>query len=62
VKQTGYSGVMIPVLEDMLMRPWTEGTYGLDSILAYSGRCSGGVDTVPLGGDATAAGAGEKSR
>ena len=36
VKQTGYSGLMIPVLEDtVLTRRWTEGTYGLDSILAY---------------------------
>ena len=52
VKQTGYSGLMIPVLEDAtLTRRWTEGTYGLDSILAYSAVCAGGVDTVPLPGD-----------
>ena len=52
VKQTGYSGLMIPVLEDtVLTRRWTEGTYGLDSILAYSAVCAGGVDTVPLGGE-----------
>jgi hypothetical protein len=52
VKQTGYSGLMLPVLEDaVLMRRWTEGTYGLDSILAYSAVCAGGVDTVPLAGD-----------
>ncbi len=52
VKQTGYSGLMIPVLEDALLtRRWTEGTYGLDSILAYSAVCAGGVDTVPLAGD-----------
>ncbi len=51
VKQTGYSGLMIPVLEDtVLTRRWTEGTYGLDSILAYSAVCAGGVDTVPLAG------------
>ena len=54
VKQTGYSGLMIPVLEDtILTRRWTEGTYGLDSILAYSAVCAGGVDTVPLAGDTT---------
>ncbi len=54
VKQTGYSGLMIPVLEDsVLTRRWTEGTYGLDSILAYSAVCAGGVDTVPLAGDTT---------
>ena len=52
VKQTGYSGLMIPVLEDaVLTRRWTEETYGLDSILAYSAVCAGGVDTVPLAGD-----------
>ncbi len=52
VKQTGYSGLMIPVLEDtVLTKRWTEGTYGLDSILAYSAVCAGGVDTVPLAGD-----------
>ena len=52
VKQTGYSGLMIPVLEDsVLTRRWTEGTYGLDSILAYSAVCAAGVDTVPLAGD-----------
>ena len=52
VKQTGYSGLMLPVLEDSLLtRRWTEGTYGLDSILAYSAVCAGGVDTVPLAGD-----------
>jgi uncharacterized protein (UPF0210 family) len=52
VKQTGYSGLMLPVLEDAtLQRRWTEGTYGLDSILAYSAVCAGGVDTVPLAGD-----------
>ncbi len=52
VKQTGYSGLMIPVLEDnVLEKRWTEQTYTLDSILAYSAVCAGGVDTVPLAGD-----------
>ena len=56
VKQTGYSGLMIPVLEETtLTRRWTEGTYGLDSILAYSAVCAGGVDTVPLPGDTSEA-------
>src|SRR5579864_4905412 len=32
-----------------------EGTYGLDSILAYSAVCAGGVDTVPLTGDTSEA-------
>jgi uncharacterized protein len=54
VKQTGYSGLMLPVLEDALLtKRWAEGTYSLDSILAYSAVCAGGVDTVPLAGDTT---------
>jgi hypothetical protein len=56
VKQTGYSGLMIPVLEEtVLTRRWTEGTYTLDSIMAYSAVCAGGVDTVPLPGDTSEA-------
>lgn len=52
VKRTGYSGLMIPVLEDnVLARRWAEGTYTLDSMLAYSAVCAGGLDTVPLPGD-----------
>jgi hypothetical protein len=47
---------MIPVLEEtVLTQRWTEGTYGLDSILAYSAVCAGGVDTVPLPGDTSEA-------
>jgi uncharacterized protein len=54
VKRTGYSGIMIPVMEDNgLAKRWSEGTYTLDSILAYSAVCAGGVDTVPLPGDVT---------
>jgi len=54
VKRTGYSGLMIPVLEDNLLgRRWAEGTYNLDSMLAYSAVCAGGLDTVPLPGDVT---------
>jgi len=52
VKRIGYSGLMIPVLEDnLLARRWAEGTYNLDSMLAYSAVCAGGLDTVPLPGD-----------
>lgn len=54
VKRTGYSGLMIPVMEDNgLAKRWAEGTFSLDSILAYSAVCAGGVDTVPLPGDVT---------
>ena len=52
VKRTGYSGLMIPILEDnVLARRWAEGTFSLDSMLAYSAVCAGGLDTVPLPGD-----------
>jgi len=54
VKRTGYSGLMVPVMEDkVLARRWAEGTFNIDSILAYSAVCAGGVDTVPLAGDVT---------
>jgi uncharacterized protein (UPF0210 family) len=56
VTHTGYAGLMIPVLEEsVLTRRWTEGTYGLDAILAYSAVCAAGVDTVPLPGDTSEA-------
>ena len=45
---------MIPVMEDnVLAKRWSDGTFTLDSILAYSAVCAGGVDTVPLPGDVT---------
>ena len=54
VKQVGYSGLMVPVLEDnLLAKRWEQGTYNIDSLLAYSAVCAGGLDTVPLPGDIT---------
>ena len=54
VKQVGYAGLMVPVLEDsVLARRWEEGTYNMDSLLAYSAVCAGGLDTIPLPGDIT---------
>ncbi len=48
----GFSGVMLPVLEDVvLVRRSDAGTYGLDSLLLYSAVCGTGLDTVPLPGD-----------
>lgn len=52
VKRIGYSGLMLPVLEDnLLAQRWSEGTYGIDALLAYSSVCGTGLDTVPLPGD-----------
>jgi uncharacterized protein len=52
VKQTGYAGLMVPVMEDkVLAQRWAESTYNIDSLLAYSAVCGTGLDTVPLPGD-----------
>lgn len=52
VKQTGYSGLMLPILEDSrLAQRWSEGHLGIDALLSYSAVCGTGLDTVPLPGD-----------
>lgn len=52
VKETGYNGLMLPILEDSrLSRRWSEGRLSLDSLLSYSAVCGTGLDTVPLPGD-----------
>lgn len=52
VKRIGYAGLMVPILEDTLLaQRWSEGTYGMDALLAYSAVCGTGLDTVPLAGD-----------
>jgi len=54
VAQIGYSGLMVPVLEDKLLaQRWAESTYNIDSLLAYSAVCGTGLDTIPLPGDVT---------
>jgi len=51
-KQVGYSGLMVPVLEDkVLAQRWAESTYNIDSLLAYSAVCGTGLDTIPLPGN-----------
>ena len=52
VAQIGYSGLMMPVMEDKLLaQRWAESTYNMDSLLAYSAVCGTGLDTIPLPGD-----------
>jgi uncharacterized protein (UPF0210 family) len=52
VKQTGYSGLMLPILEDTrLAQRWSEGRLSIDALLSYSAVCGTGLDTVPLPGD-----------
>lgn len=54
VKRTGYSGLMVPVMEDnLLAQRWDEGTYGIDALLAYSAVCGTGLDTISLAGGIT---------
>jgi uncharacterized protein (UPF0210 family) len=53
-QRCGFSGVMLPVLEDaVLARRSIEHTYTLDSLLLYSAVCGTGLDTIPLSGDVT---------
>ncbi len=49
----GYSGLMLPVLEDttLAQRSAEAGLYNVDSLLLYSAVCGLGLDTVPLPGD-----------
>jgi uncharacterized protein len=52
VKQIGYSGLMVPVMEDKrLAQRWAEDAYNTDALLAYSAVCGTGLDTVPYPGD-----------
>ena len=55
VKKVGYSGLMMPILEDTrLSQLWSEGALSIDQILAYSAVCGTGLDTIPLPGDVSA--------
>ena len=54
VKTCGYSGLMLPVIEDrVLAQRAAEGRYGISELLLYSSVCGTGLDVVPLPGDAT---------
>jgi len=52
VTHAGYSGLMLPVLEDsVIAQRWSEGRLTMDSLLSYSAVCGTGLDTIPLPGD-----------
>lgn len=54
VKTCGYSGLMLPVCEDLgLAQRASEGTFNLANLLLYSAVCGCGLDVVPLPGDIT---------
>ena len=52
VQACGYSGLMLPILEDTtLARRAMEGRYRVSDLLLYSSVCGTGLDVVPLPGD-----------
>jgi uncharacterized protein (UPF0210 family) len=52
--QVGYSGLMLPVLEDSLLAARASaGLVSVSELLLYSAVCGTGLDTVPLPGDAS---------
>ncbi len=54
VTHAGYSGLMLPILEDsVLAQRWSEGRLTMDQLLSYSAVCGTGLDTIPLPGDIT---------
>jgi len=53
-KRCGFSGVMLPVLEDQTLADRSvDDLFTLDSLLLYSTVCGTGLDTIPLPGDIT---------
>ena len=54
VKTCGYSGLMLPVCEDVgLAARANEQTYNITNLLTYSAVCGCGLDTVPIPGNIT---------
>jgi uncharacterized protein len=54
LRRTGYSGLMLPILEDpVLAERWDAGLVSMDALVSYSAVCGTGLDAVPLPGDAT---------
>jgi uncharacterized protein len=52
IRQCGYAGLMLPVLEDaVLAKRAIEGRYGLRDLLLFSSVCGTGLDVVPIPGD-----------
>lgn len=55
VRTCGYSGLMLPVLEDPLLAQRAgENRYGIRDLLLYSSVCGTGLDVVPIAGDTPA--------
>lgn len=55
IKSCGYSGLMLPILEDtVLAKRAMQGRYSISDLLLFSSVCGTGLDVVPLPGDASA--------
>ena len=55
ISRTGFSGLMLPLLEDsILAQRAAEGNLEVKDLLLYSAVCGTGLDTVPLPGDISA--------
>lgn len=54
--RVGFSGLMLPVLEDaVLAKRAAEGLLSVEDLLLFSAVCGTGLDTVPLPGDVSSA-------
>ncbi|MDM8519250.1 DUF711 family protein [Anaerolineales bacterium HSG6] len=52
IPHTGFSGVMLPILEDsVLAQRVIDGNLSVNDLLLYSAVCGTGLDTVPIPGD-----------
>lgn len=52
VETCGYTGLMLPILEDpVLAQRAKEGRFGVSELLLFSSVCGTGLDVVPLPGD-----------
>ncbi len=55
-RRTGFSGLMLPVMEDaILAKRAADGSLTIKDLLMYSAVCGTGLDTIPLPGSATEA-------
>lgn len=52
VQRAGYSGLMLPVMEDVVLADRaSEGRFGINDLLAWSAVCGTGLDVIPIPGD-----------
>jgi uncharacterized protein (UPF0210 family) len=55
IPHTGFSGVMLPLLEDSVLADrGAQGRFGINDLLLYSAVCGTGLDTIPIPGNTNA--------